>query len=862
MENGMNRKEKRKALKKMKRKQTRKELAVKEREEEEARLNDPEEQKRISLMEQVEAERSERERKEFEEREKAWLEDMELKKKKMMEEEEENRRKAMEEESRKLQVENENEDNESDEWEYEEGPAEIIWQGNEIIFKKKKIRFSKKKKELDELSEKEDANRPTSNPLPPESEAFAEYRNSLISGQHLIENVAEQVPNFGTEQDKTHCPFHLKTGACRFGQRCSRVHFYPDKSCTLLIKNMYSGPGLAWEQDEGLEYTDEEVERCYEEFYEDVHTEFLKYGEIVNFKVCRNGSFHLRGNVYVHFKSLDSAVLAHQFVNGRYFAGKQVRCEFVNVTRWKVAICGEYMKSRFKTCSRGTACNFIHCFRNPCGDYEWADSDRPPPTYWVKKMVALFGYSDESAFEGLREQENFDQPDSSGERSTAEANRYCSRRSRSRETSYRRHTCSDRRTDNEAYDLRRADQLRCTNNNKEPGKRVDEDMREEHIDLEDKRHRKRKTPLTDSDGELFDDDREICENEFHYYSRESSRWRSRDDKRKTNEYGSDGDWLTREGEGERHHSHTRKSSKYHRKARKLDDYGDHKSHKVDGDGRDKCRDRETYHDSRKKSSRHSRKAGYAGYHGDSKHRSHNTDRGWSDKDSHCDELLEKGEARHRLRCRGQLNEVSDFSNDQREPAKCLEDQGDHSNRDIRKAYSCNENLRLGRSHDSSSSSHYDEGYRSHDLHLRYSSDVQMDKQDRWESEVYSDKKPHKSGTATSSSSPGRYNGRGKSCDYDIYHYYEKAHEENPSESEEVIPKHQKSQRKSDTNHYEQYSGKIETESRSISSGKLSHGRCLNSSEERDFHEDDKELRRHRKKNWSHPSSDDHKKHGE
>lgn len=54
-------------------------------------------------------------------------------------------------------------------------------------------------------------------------------------------------------QDKDHCPFHLKTGACRFGQRCSRVHFYPDKSCTILIKNMYNGPGLAWEQDEGLE---------------------------------------------------------------------------------------------------------------------------------------------------------------------------------------------------------------------------------------------------------------------------------------------------------------------------------------------------------------------------------------------------------------------------------------------------------------------------------------------------------------------------------------------------------------------------------------------------------------------------------
>lgn len=42
------------------------------------------------------------------------------------------------------------------------------------------------------------------------------------------------------------------------------------------------------------------------------------------------------------------------------------------------------------------ACNFIHCFRNPGGDYEWADWDKPPPRYWMKNMAALFGYSDES----------------------------------------------------------------------------------------------------------------------------------------------------------------------------------------------------------------------------------------------------------------------------------------------------------------------------------------------------------------------------------------------------------------------------------------------------------------------------------
>ncbi|XP_031482583.1 zinc finger CCCH domain-containing protein 5 isoform X2 [Nymphaea colorata] len=380
-----NRKEKRKEAKKLKRKQLRKDLAVKEREEEEARLNDPEEQVRLRLKEQEEAERAEKEKRLFDEREATWLEAA----RKAKEEAERN----LLEESQGEPVKCENELNEDDSWEYiEEGPAEIIWQGNEIIVKKKKVRIPKRS--VDQQADDEIASRPTSNPLPPQSAAFDDYRKANDTCmQALFESVAQQTPNFGTEQDKAHCPFHFKTGACRFGSRCSRVHFYPDKSCTLLIKNMYNGPGLAWEQDEGLEYTEEEVERCFEEFYEDVHTEFLKYGQIVNFKVCRNGSSHLRGNVYVHYKHLESAVLAYNSLNGRFFAGKQITCEFVGVTRWRVAICGEYMKSRHKTCSRGSTCNFIHCFRNPGGDYEWADWDKLPPKYWVEKMVALFGPS-------------------------------------------------------------------------------------------------------------------------------------------------------------------------------------------------------------------------------------------------------------------------------------------------------------------------------------------------------------------------------------------------------------------------------------------------------------------------------------
>ncbi|XP_020672524.1 zinc finger CCCH domain-containing protein 5 isoform X1 [Dendrobium catenatum] len=389
------RKEKRKVLKKLKRKQARRIAAIREREMAEFLLNDPEEQLLLRLREQEEADNAEKERREYEERERVWLEAAAARKSR--EEEDERRKKLLQEEERKQNEHDYGAEGDVEHEYVDEGPAEIIWQGNEIIVKKRRVKVAKKI--VEQIPDKEDDDRPTSNTLPPQSATFASYvQGETITAQEIIDSVAQKIPNFGTEQDKAHCPFHLKTGACRFGSRCSRVHFYPEKSSTLLIKNMYNGPGLTCEQDEGLEYTDEEVDHSYEEFYEDVHTEFLKFGEIVNFKVCKNSSYHLRGNLYVHYKSLESAILAFNTMNARYYGGKQIICEFVGVTRWKVAICGEYMKTRLKTCSHGSACNFIHCFRNPGGDYEWADWDNPPPTYWIKRMIFLFGTSVESGY--------------------------------------------------------------------------------------------------------------------------------------------------------------------------------------------------------------------------------------------------------------------------------------------------------------------------------------------------------------------------------------------------------------------------------------------------------------------------------
>ena len=68
------------------------------------------------------------------------------------------------------------------------------------------------------------------------------------------------------------------------------------------------------------------------------------------------------------------------------------------------------------------ACNFIHCFRNPGGDYEWADSDRPPPKYWVEKMVALFGYS--NAYERQMMEDNSGQLRNSSKMSMMDSGRY------------------------------------------------------------------------------------------------------------------------------------------------------------------------------------------------------------------------------------------------------------------------------------------------------------------------------------------------------------------------------------------------------------------------------------------------------
>ncbi|KAI9471650.1 hypothetical protein LPJ78_000585 [Coemansia sp. RSA 989] len=158
---------------------------------------------------------------------------------------------------------------------------------------------------------------------------------------------------FGTEKDKVHCSFYHKIGSCRHGDRCSRRHVKPTYSQTILVSNMYKNPSLKPD----CTLSEEEIQRGFEDFYEDMFIELAKYGEIEELKVCDNVGDHLLGNVYVKYRKEDDAQKAVDSLNNRYYAGLPVWAELSPVTDFREACCRQYDTSE---CNRGGYCNFMH----------------------------------------------------------------------------------------------------------------------------------------------------------------------------------------------------------------------------------------------------------------------------------------------------------------------------------------------------------------------------------------------------------------------------------------------------------------------------------------------------------------------
>ncbi|XP_035216921.1 splicing factor U2AF 26 kDa subunit-like [Stegodyphus dumicola] len=163
---------------------------------------------------------------------------------------------------------------------------------------------------------------------------------------------------------RVNCSFYFKIGACRHGDRCSRIHNKPTFSQTVLLQNLYHNPQNSAQSADGshckflTNLTEEEVQEHFDNFFEDVFVELEdKYGEIEEMNVCDNLGDHLVGNVYVKFRREEDAEKAVEDLNKRWFAGRPIYAELSPVTDFREACCRQYEMGE---CTRSGFCNFMH----------------------------------------------------------------------------------------------------------------------------------------------------------------------------------------------------------------------------------------------------------------------------------------------------------------------------------------------------------------------------------------------------------------------------------------------------------------------------------------------------------------------
>lgn len=389
--------------------------------------------------------------------------------------------------------------------------------------------------------------------------------------------VKESSENYGTEQDVANCPFFLKTGACRFGDRCSRKHAYPTASPTLMIRGMFVTFGMEqsrrddYDIDACLEHSEEELQESFIEFYHDVLPEFKSVGKVLQFKVSCNYEPHLRGNVYIQFDTEEQCKEAFIKFNGRWYAGRQLHCELCPVTRWKNAICGLFDRQK---CPKGKHCNFLHVFRNPGNEFWEADRDlHMSPDRSVRGSHRDGWHSERYGDRSWRQRHGSRSPPrSERSHSRREDDR---RRSRSRERRTSQHTREDRWSLRSRYNDRRRDRYRSRSRDRSRSRSRDrerdrltkrsrdKDREQKHFSKSEERDGKDKN----THGEDRDRSRSTSR-ERHKQSRERSKNRS-PEKPDKNEKPTNDDAKTRHRSKKHSKKSKKKSKKKHKKKSHL-----------------------------------------------------------------------------------------------------------------------------------------------------------------------------------------------------------------------------------------------------------------------------------------------------
>ncbi|XP_053970803.1 U2 small nuclear ribonucleoprotein auxiliary factor 35 kDa subunit-related protein 1 [Hylaeus volcanicus] len=299
-----------------------------------------------------------------------WIEDREIAEKEKEKKEEEER-----DEREKL-------------WLEEEVKAQKEWQV--LQERKQKARQQQLEQEMkirEEFETKQEAIRKK------QEEEKRKREEEIRKREELLKEIDDYIDNgiktpealrevINSQPGKELCPFFTKTGACRYGDTCSRNHRRVCLSKVILVPGFYTHFSLEknsaeYDTDVALEFESSETRQHFREFYNDVVPELESFGRIKTLKYCCNTEVHLRGNLYVEYYTEREAARAMRKLKGRWYAGRQLNCEFANLKSWRSAVCG------MAKCPKGRACNFLHTFKNPHDEY-----DIKSPPRWAKQLAS------------------------------------------------------------------------------------------------------------------------------------------------------------------------------------------------------------------------------------------------------------------------------------------------------------------------------------------------------------------------------------------------------------------------------------------------------------------------------------------
>ncbi|XP_053695754.1 U2 small nuclear ribonucleoprotein auxiliary factor 35 kDa subunit-related protein 2 [Sabethes cyaneus] len=216
--------------------------------------------------------------------------------------------------------------------------------------KREQEKRSRIRKEFEEQTQKANAIKAEKERLLMEFQKQQQERERMLA-EFLIgidDHLASLCDTVHSRAGANPCLFFTKIGSCRYGLRCSSDHPTPGLSELLVIPNFFAHPALddhehpEYGNDLGIEFDEDELNRCYREFFFDIIEEFEQFGTIVIILACRNFEPHLKGNVFIQYSDKRSAARAFQRMNGRFYASKQLHLEFRSPIVWTSAVCGKW----------------------------------------------------------------------------------------------------------------------------------------------------------------------------------------------------------------------------------------------------------------------------------------------------------------------------------------------------------------------------------------------------------------------------------------------------------------------------------------------------------------------------------------